>query len=320
MKQTTDKPTKKEVAAMLSEALQPFCYEDADWAQGLQKPFRQHDCICASEGHVLIRIRAKEAGAAIGQFQKVGKPDVESVIPAIDFEHQLNARIVSRKDMAALIERMKQYEAEKKQLTVADVGGIRLVIDGLSRMERAMAFCGAEQARLVWHEDDKVVVELTNERDQEAVTILQMGCDPKDCRVFTLLTTEATDDADTRICWQRGMEAWREAKEKLAREEEAERMARREVYMVEVVKRAYVPVYAKNADEARYLCEKHCGEPEKEWDAEWELGDTVPEAEDAEDVSEDYKTCITSEGEVPFDRIFEMEQIGEQWHQQQESE
>ena len=263
------KQTKKEVAAMLSEALQPFCYEDAaDWAQGFQKPFRQHDCICATDGHVLIRIRAKEAGAAIGQFPKVDKPDVESVIPVIDFEHRLNAR---------------------------------------------------SEARLVWHEDNKVVIELTNERDQEAVTILQMNCNPKDFLVFTLSTTEATDDADTRICWQRGMEAWREAKEKLAREEEAERMARREVYMVEMVKRAYVPVYAKNADEARYLCDKHCGEPEKDWEAEWELGDTVPEAEDSEDVSENYKTCITCEGGVSFDRIFEMEQISEQWHQQQES-
>lgn len=315
------KQTKKEVAAMLSEALQPFCYEDAaDWAQGFQKPFRQHDCICATEGHVLIRIRAKEAGAAIGQFPKVDKPDVESVIPVIDFEHRLNARIVSRKDMTALIERMKRHEAEKKQVAVADVGGIRLIIDGLSRMERVMAFCGAKQARLVWHEDNKVVIELTNERDQEAVTILQMNCNPKDFLVFTLSTTEVTDDADTRICWQRGMEAWRKAKEKLAREEEAERMARREVYMVEMVKRAYVPVYAKNADEARYLCDKHCGEPEKDWEAEWELGDTVPEAEDAEDVSENYKTCITCEGEVSFDRIFEMEQISEQWHQQQESD
>lgn len=308
---------------MLKEALQPFCYEK-DWCirESMTAPFRQadpdgRDCVMASDGHVLIRIKAKEAGVAVGGFRKMDDFNAHKVIPTVDFERRLKARIVRRADMVQMIDQMEQHEAETKQVAVASVGGVQLIIDGLSRIERLMAFCGAEQAMLVWNEENKVMLEMQNDRRQEAVTILQMGAEPDDCRVFVLHTYEAADTADVSIDWQRGSEAWAEAKAKLEREQEAERMARREVWLVQVVKRAYIPVYAKNAEEARRLADKEFFDPEDGGDDEWMLGDEVPEAENVDALDDCYKHVITRDGVVQRDKIYELDQISDEWEKKQ---
>jgi hypothetical protein len=115
------------------------------------------------------------------------------------------------------------------------------------------------------------------------------------------------------INWQKGAAAWADIKTELARQEEAERMARREVYMVEVVKRAYIPVYAKDADEARHLANSNWFDPEDDGDDEWMLGDTVPEVEDVDDMSDCYRHVITRDGIVERDEIYELDQISEEW-------
>ena len=90
--------------------------------------------------------------------------------------------------------------------------------------------------------------------------------------------------------------------------------ARREVYMVEVVKRAYIPVYAKDADEARRLCDgENLFDPEDDGDDEWMLGDTVPEVEDVDDMDDCYRHVITRDGIVERDEIYELDQISEEW-------
>ena len=317
MKQTT-KPTSKEVAAYLKEALSPFCEQMKDLRPALAEPFRQadhygEDCVMASNGHILICIRAKKAGCAVSPFRKMDDFDAHKLIPFIDFNHRLQVRTVRRIDMEQLLEQMEQHEREHKQTAVAFVRGVLLNIDGLSRLERAMAIFGAELARLVWHEDMKVILQLDNDRRQEAVTILQMGCDPTDCRTFVLQTAKGDDGADVQLSWQRGMEAWTGIKADQERWEEAERMARREVYMVEVVKRAYIPVYAKDADEARRLCESEWFDPEDDGDDEWMLGDTVPEVEDVDDMDDCYEHVITRDGIVERDEIYELDQISEEW-------
>lgn len=318
MEQTT-KPTSKEVAAYLKEALQPFCEQMKDLRPALAEPFRQadhdgEDCVMASNGHILICIRAKKAGCAISPFRKMNDFDAHSVIPHIDFNHRLQARTVRRIDMERLIEQMEQHEQEHEQIAMADVRGVLLNIGGLSRLERAMAIFGAELARLVWHEDMKVMLQLDNGRWQEAVTIIQMGCVSTDCRAFVLPTPEGDDGADVELSWQRGMETWAGIKAEQERREEAERMARREVYMVEVVKRAYIPVYAKDADEARRLCDKEFIDPEDDGDDEWMLGDTVPEVEDLEDLDDCYEHVITRDGFVERDEIYNLERISDEWH------
>lgn len=299
IKQTT-KPTSKEVAAYLKEALQPFCEQMKDLRPALAEPFRQadhdgEDCVMASDGHILICIRAKKAGCAVSPFRKMNDFDAHKPIPFIDFNHLLQVRTVRRIDMELLLEQMEQYEQEYKQTAVADVLGVLLNIDGLSRLERAMAIFGAELARLVWHEDMKVILQLDNGRRQDAVTILHMGCAPNDCRAFVLPTAKGDDGADVELSWQRGMKAWTDIKAEQEQLEEAERMARREVYMVEVVKRAYIPVYAKDADEARRLCDEEFIDPEDDGDDEWMLGDTVPEVEDLDDLDDCYEHIVTSD-------------------------
>ena len=318
MKQTT-KPTSKEVAAYLKEALQPFCEQKKDLRPALAEPFRQadhngEDCVMASDGHILICIRAKKAGCAVRPFRKMDDFDAHKPIPFIDFNHLLQVRTVRRIDMEQLLEQMEQHEQEYKQIAVADVLGVLLTIDGLSRLERAMAIFGAELARLVWHEDMKVVLQLDNDRRQEAVTILQMGCNPEDCRAFVLPTANGDDGADVELSWQRGMEAWAGIKAEQERRQEAERMARREVYMVEVVKRAYIPVYAKDADEARRLCDKEFIDPEDDGDDMWMLGDTVPEVDDLDDLDDCYEHVVTCDGLVERDEIYDLERISDEWH------
>ena len=308
-----DKMTKTEVAKMLKEALEPFCTTVKDLLPALAHPFRQEDCVMASDGHVLIAIKAKEAGVSIGKFKEMTDIDAHKVIPQVGSDDLLQARTIERSDLLATIDEMKRLEEERQQVTAADVLGVWLSIEGLSRIEVAMRICGAEAAQLVWHKDGMVVVQLYNAKGEACVTILSMGFLPKDAHVIALPTHDDDDHCSVTIDWQKGAAAWADIKAELARQEEAERMARREVYMVEVVKRAYIPVYAKDADEARRLCESEWFDPEDDGDDEWMLGDTVPEVEDLEDMSDCYEHVITRDGIVERDEIYDLDQISEEW-------
>lgn len=94
-------------------------------------------------------------------------------------------------------------------------------------------------------------------------------------------------------------------------------MARREVYLVQVQKIAYIPVYAKNADEARQMVDGDAWfDPEDDGDDEWFLGDEVPETEDLDDLDDCYKHVITRDGVVHRDEIYNLEQISEEWQKQ----
>ena len=321
MKQTT-KPTRAEVAKVLREALMPFCEDYKDLRPDLAEPFRQQDgdgrdCICATDGHVLIRIRSKEAGGSIGGFPKRDKPCVHNVIPAVGFDDLLAAMTLRRDDVAKVVSDMKAYEDSERQPAIADLQGVWMSMEGLSHIETAMRICGAEAARLVWHKDELVLLQLLNEKDQEAVTILHMGLtDNKDGhKMFTVPAAEGCDEQAVRIDWQRGIREWADIKAEQQRQEEAERMARREVYMVEVVKRAYIPVYAKDADEARRLCDSESWfDPEDNGDDEWMLGNEVPEAEDVDDLEDCYEHVLTRDGVVHRDEIYDLERISDEWH------
>ena len=308
-----DKMTKTEVATMLKEALEPFCETLKDLRPALAHPFRQEDCVMASDGHILIAIKAKEAGVSIGKFKEMTDFNARKAIPQVGSDDLLHARTIERSDLLATIDEMNRLEKERLQVAAADVLGVWLSIEGLSRIEVAMRICGAEAAQLVWHKDGKVVVQLYNAKGEVCVTILSMGFSPKDAHVIALPTHDDDDHCSVTIDWQKGTAAWADIKAELARQEEAERMARREVYMVEVVKRAYIPVYAKDADEARRLCESEWFDPEDDGDDEWMLGDTVPEVEDLDDIDDCYEHVITRDGIVERDEIYELDQISEEW-------
>ena len=308
-----DKMTKTGVATMLKEALEPFCETLKDLRPALAHPFRQEDCVMASDGHILIAIKAKEAGVSIGKFKEMTDFNAHKAIPQVGFDDLLQARTIERSDLLATIDEMKRLEKERQQVIAADVLGVWLSIGILSRIEVAMRICGADAAQLVWHKDGKVVVQLYNAKGEACVTILSMGFKPKDAHVITLPTHDDDDRCSVTIDWKKGAAAWADIKAELARQEEAERMARREVYMVEVVKRAYIPVYAKDADEARRLCESEWFDPEDDGDDEWMLGDTVPEVEDLEDMDDCYEHVITRDGIVERDEIYDLDQISEEW-------
>lgn len=307
-----DKMTKTEVATMLKEALEPFCETLKDLRPALAHPFRQEDCVMASNGRILIAVKAKEAGVSIGKFKEMTDFNAHKAIPQVGSDDLLQARTIERSDLLATIDEMKRLEKEW-QVTAADVLGVWLSIEALSRIEVAMRICGAEAAQLVWHKDDKVVVQLYNAKGQECVTILSMGFLPKDAYAITLPTHDDDDHCSVTIDWQKGAAAWADIKAELARQEEAERMARREVYMVEVVKRAYIPVYAKDADEARHLADSNWMDPEDDGDDEWMLGDTVPEVEDLDDMPDCYEHVITRNGIVEREDIYELDRISEEW-------
>lgn len=305
---------------MLKEALEPFCETLKDLRPALAHPFRQEDCVMASDGHILIAIKAKEAGVSISKFKEMTDFNARKVIPQVGFEDLLQARIVERSDLLAAIDEMKRLEKERQQVIAADVLGVWLSMNTLSRIEVALRICGAEAAQLVWHKDDKVVVQLYNAKGEACVTILSMGFKPKDAHVIALPTHDDDDRCSVAIDWQKGDAAWADIKAELARQEEAERMARREVYMVEVVKRAYIPVYAKDADEARRLCESEWFDPEDDGDDEWMLGDTVPEVEDLDNMPDCYEHIITRDGIVDRDEIYELDQISEEWAKKHEED
>lgn len=324
MKQS--KPTKIEVAQMLNEALEPFCETMKELRPSLAHPFRQkdgdgQDCALASNGHILVRIRAKEAGIAISPFVKMDDFDAHKPIPEVGFEDLMKARTLRLSDLQSAINEMKQYEQEQKQVTAASFGGVWLSLVAVMHIEAVMRICGAEAARLVWKKGGKVVLQLDNEKGQEAVTILHMGFSPDDAHVITPLTTEGCDHCAVCIDWQKGIAAWADIKAEMEREAEAERMARREVYMVQMVKIAYIPVYAKNAEEARQLADSEAWyEPEDDGDDMWLLGDEVPEAEDIDYIADCYKHVITRDGIVERDRIYELDQISEEWQEKHQKE
>lgn len=321
------KPTRAEVAEVLREALMPFCEKYKDLRPDLAEPFRQQDgdgrdCICASEGHVLICIRSKEAGVAVGGFPKMDRFNVHNAIPAVVFADLLAAKTLRRDDVAKVISDMKAYEDSKRKPAIADLQGVWMSMEGLSHIEVAMRICGAEAARLACHKGVKVVLQLLNEKGQEAVTILHMGlADNKEGRkVFAVPATEGCDEQAVRIDWTRGIREWADIKAEQQRQEEADRMARREVYMVLVVKRAYIPVYAKDADEARRLVDNDFIDPEDDGDDEWMLGDEVPETEDVDDLEDCYEHILTRDGVVDREDIYELEQISEEWHRNHQKE
>lgn len=311
-----DKMTKTEVATMLEEALEPFCETLKDLRPALAHPFRQEDCVIASDGHILVAIKTKEAGVSISKFKEMTDFNAHKAIPQVGFNDLLQARTIERSDLLATIDKMNRLEKEQRQVAAADVLGVWLSIEAMSRIEIAIRICGADAAQLVWHKDGKVVVQLYNAKGEVCVTILQMGFLPKDAHVITLPTHNDDDHCSVTIDWQKGAAAWADIKTELARQEEAERMARREVYMVEVVKRAYIPVYAKDADEARRLCESEWFDPEDDGDDEWMLGDTVPEVEDLDDMADCYEHVITRDGIVERDEIYDLDQISEEWEKE----
>lgn len=180
-----DKMTKTDVATMLKEALEPFCETLKDLRPALAHPFRQEDYVMASDGHVLVAIKAKEAGVSIGKFKEMTDFDARKVIPQVGSDDLLQARTIERIDLLTTIDEMKWLEKERQQVTAADVMGVWLSIEGLSRIEVAMRICGADAAQLVWHKDDKVAVQLYNAKGKVCVTILSMGILPKDAHVIT---------------------------------------------------------------------------------------------------------------------------------------
>ena len=316
----------KEVALMLMEALEPFCEELKDLRPALAYPFRQkdgdgRDCVMASNGKVLVAIRAKEAGVAYGGFKTMDDFKAYKALPTVGFEDLLNARTVRRDDLRQVIDQMKQWEDEKQTVASADLGGIQLPMEGLSHIEVAMRICGSDVARLVWHKDDKVALQLDNDRRQEAVTILHMGWKPKEAHVITVPTTDDGNSADCRIDWQRGVQEWADIKADRERRAEEERMARREVYLVQMVKVGYVPVYARDAEEARRLADSEAWfEPEDDGDDQWMLGDEVPEAEDLDNLDDCYENIITRDGVVERDEIYKLDQISAEWEEKHKKE
>lgn len=208
------KPTTKEVAQFLKEALQPFCDPLKELRPALSEPFRQYGLVMASNGHILVSISPTSAGVAIGPFRKMYDFDATKAIPAIRFNELMNARTVRRIDVKQTIDKMKLHEEEHRQVTMADVYGVKLSMNALSHIEMAMRICGAEQARLVWHDDDKVVLQMENAPMKEAVIILHMGMAVLEgtVHIIALPTSDVGDDADFRIDWQKGMAAWADIK------------------------------------------------------------------------------------------------------------
>ena len=310
---------------MLKEALEPFCETLKDLRPALAEPFRQQDSnkcdyVMASDGHVLIRIKAKEAGVAVGKFKKMDEFDAHKAIPFIGFNELLNAWAVSREDIVQTIAKMKAHEEEMKHRTLAELYGVKLSMEALSHIDVAMRICGAEQARLVWHEDFKVLLQLDNGKHQDAVSILHMGMTGDGTEHIFHVAVSKCDGADFSIDWQRGAKAWADIKAEQERKAEEERMARREVYLVQMVKVAYIPVYAKDADEARRLADSEAWfDPEDDGDDQWMLGDEVPEAEDLDMMDDCYQHVITRDGVVERDEIYELDQISEEWQKKQET-
>lgn len=310
------------VAQYLKEALQIFCDPLNDLRPELADPFRQDDYVMASDGRCLIRIKAKEAGVAVSPFKKMYNFDAQKPVPFIGFNELLNARVVRRVDIVQTIVKLKQFEEEYFQLAVASINGVKLSIECLSHIEKAMAICGAHQARLVWSQDYKVMLELDNEKHCTVVTILLLGLAGEDSKwhVITLPSCKLCENTDVSVNWQKGMEYWNELKAKMAREAEEERMARRTVYLVEVVKIAYIPVYAKDEKEARQLCEKNFIEPEDDGDDEWMLGDMVPEPVDMEDLFDCYEHVVTMDGVVDRDAVCKLDQISQEYQRKHNKE
>lgn len=312
-----EKLTSKEAALFLKEALQPFC-DTSSLRQALEAPFRHKGCVWASNGNVLIRIQPRSAGVAVGPFKEMNKIDVSRAMPQVGFEDLLQTRTLNRDDIVKVMGQMQLHESSARTLASADLCDILLPIEALSHIEVAMRIFGAEQAQLVYHRDCKVMLQLENEKRKEAVSIVQMGWSPKKCGLIVQLPTSGDTDEDARIDLRKGMAAWDGIKAELERKEEEMLMAPRKIYLVEMVKRSYVPVYARNEAEAEHLCKNNFFEPEDDGDDEWMLGDTVPEEEDLECLADCYQTILTRDGEVDREEIPELDRISREWKMKKE--
>ena len=102
---------------MLKEALEPFCTTMKDLRPALAHPFRQEDCVMASDGHVLIAIKAKEAGVSISKFKEMNDFNAHKAIPQVGSDDLLQARTIERSDLLATIDDMKRLEKERQQVT-----------------------------------------------------------------------------------------------------------------------------------------------------------------------------------------------------------
>ena len=120
---------------MLKEALEPFCETMKDFRPALAHPFRQEDYVMASDGRILIAIKAKEAGVSIGKFKEMTDFNASKAIPPVGFDDLLKARIIERGDLLAAIDEMKRLEGERQQVCFSPVC-IRQCLLMLSRRRR----------------------------------------------------------------------------------------------------------------------------------------------------------------------------------------
>ena len=114
--------TKTEVATMLKEALEPFCDTQKDLRPALAHPFRQEDCVMASDGHILIAIKAKEAGDCSYCPKTVGlRIKGERTLCSL---FRTNANRSVRKVKKAIKKFLREYDRQHGQGVLARDNGI----------------------------------------------------------------------------------------------------------------------------------------------------------------------------------------------------
>ena len=304
-----------DVSAHLKEALTMFCDTVTDLRPALREPFRQGGLVMASEGHILVCVRPRAAGCTATMFRKMDKFNALKVIPPYDGS---DMRTLKAGDLEKTYRRICR---SKSQDVLADIGRTTVLPEALPRLAAAMRVCGAMQARLVYHTPEKLMLCLDNAGGRDAVLILHTGCTgyaKGTMKSVAVPTAPYGNGDDVTVDWRRGIREWARIKADREREEEEALMARRDVYMVRVIQVGHIPVYARDAEEALSLADKHFIEPENA-DGEWMIDKSVvPDVEDAEYVDEKFRHCITRDGVVDFDDIFGMEQVREEYMKRKE--
>lgn len=312
--------TNKETSEYLLQAMQHFCGDNVLRPQ-FKTPFVQDGWLVATDGRILVRIHPESVDADTDLLNEHERkveaklpngfrlPNVSMVMPRFlgnDDRH------IDREYLCNFVWQMEEWEHANPSPAILRIGEVYLTINGATRLKQAIRFLGIEFARIGYDDGNKLVLLAASEDgSQNIVQILQMSCrapqQGEDWKLFELPLVSKPLFRIMPVDLERGRDAYTAYMARQERDREALLRAPREVYMVEMVKRAFIPVYARSEQEAQDIAACFGDEPERDWDSEWELSDTLPGIENVDEVASKYEQCLAEDGYVAWDVIRELE-------------
>lgn len=251
--------------AELKKVLAIFC-EKGRYKGAVNSPFRQGDRVFATDRHSLLCIDSKALGIDLSQFDscKMNAEAVMVTLPVSGYVRTTSFAGVGEKDRICLLGE-----------TYISIGVARFLLNALTLL-------GMEGAAVHLNPDPHKVSYLSL---GPGIAIFFMPCMPNneiECHIVPI----DSDMPDMTVRFNHDVASMWIKQEEEARI--ADEQAQRYIFLVPFVKRACVPVYAKDEKEAQAIAEEN-GDPGSDSESMWELDDTSsPEVLDINEARESY--------------------------------